>query len=68
MSDERPHGHGHHGHEHDHDHGSAGFLGNLGAGDHSPIGRAFLVLLNLARRGRGGRPHACCGNYGEPGC
>ncbi|HYL08775.1 MAG TPA: hypothetical protein VEU76_09500 [Candidatus Udaeobacter sp.] len=59
---------GRHHHEHDHDHGPPGFVANLWAGDHNPIARAGLVLLNLARRGRPGHSHGCCGNYGEPGC
>ncbi len=57
---------GPHGHHHDHD--SMGFIDNLRAGDHSALERVGLVLRNLARRGRPGHPHDCCGNYGEPGC
>ncbi len=67
MSDGGHHHEHEHGHHHEH-HGAGGMLANLGAGDHGPIERIGLVLRNLARRGRGGRPHQCCGNYGEPGC
>ncbi len=57
------------GNGHDHGrHGPGGFLENLRAGDLSPLERAGRVLRNLARRGRPGHPHDCCGNYGEPGC
>lgn len=59
----------HHDHDHPHHHhGSMGFLDNLRSGEHGALERAGMVLRNLARRGRGGRPHGCCGNYGEPGC
>ncbi len=55
-------------HHHHHDHDSLGFLDNLRSGDHNMLERVGLVLRNLARRGRPGYPHDCCGNYGEPGC
>lgn len=61
-----PHDHGH-GHDHHH-HDKSGRMHNLESGDYEPLERIGLVLRNLARRFRGGRPHACCGNYGEPGC
>lgn len=57
-----------HGHDHHHHHHHGGRLSNLGAGDYGPLERIGLVLGNIARRFRGGRPHECCGNYGEPGC
>lgn len=61
---------GHHkGHDHDHTHPHPSGMGaNLLAGDYNPVQRAFRIVVNIARRGRGGRPHSCCGNYGEPGC
>ena len=61
----------HHDHDHDHHHhhhGGSGRVSNLSAGDYGPLERVGLVLQNMARRFRGGRPHSCCGNYGEPGC
>lgn len=67
MSDsDSSHNHDHH-HRHGHEHHS-GIVANLGDGDYNPFDRVLRIVVNLARRGRGGHLHDCCGNYGEPGC
>ena len=46
-----------------------GVLSNLVAGGYGPLERIRVIGRNVWRRGWfGPRPHACCGNYGEPGC
>ena len=43
---------------------------NLTAGDYGALERVRMVVDNVRRRNwfGGGRRHACCGHYGDPGC
>jgi hypothetical protein len=46
--------------------GGFGAIGNLLAGDHSPLERLGMVAENVGRRLI--RRQTCCGHYGDPGC